>query len=120
MPALAAGIAAVVVFLVLRVKYGGLKGLYSKAIAKLLLPAYGALRSGVNPVTRCMPGSSCSVLCSVSRATYGDLKMIYEKDMEKFLNAGFIAFMIGHMFYIGAIYKFAGNWERAHGCPCRS
>ena len=31
--ALAAGIAAVVVFLVLRVKYGGLKGLYSKAIA---------------------------------------------------------------------------------------
>lgn len=31
--------------------------------------------------------------------------------MEKFLNAGFIAFMIGHVFYIGAIYKFAGNWS---------
>ncbi len=73
--ALAAGIAAVVVFLVLRVKYGGLKGLYSKGDSELLLPAYGALRSGGQRVTRCMPGSSCSVLCSVSRATYGDLKM---------------------------------------------
>lgn len=31
--------------------------------------------------------------------------------MEKFLNAGFMAFMIGHVFYIGAIYKFADNWS---------
>ena len=46
--ALAAGIAAVVVFLVLRVKYGGLKGLCSKAIA-FLFPAYGALRGSGQP-----------------------------------------------------------------------
>ena len=49
--ALAAGIAAVVVFLVLRVKYGGLKGLCSKAIA-ILFPAYGALRGGGQPGSR--------------------------------------------------------------------
>lgn len=46
--ALAAGIAAVAVFLVLRVKYGGLKGLYSKAIASFfLLTALSA--AAVNP-----------------------------------------------------------------------
>ena len=51
--------------------------------------------------------------CVSSYLNYTDPsgKWIYEKDMEKFLNAGFIAFMIGHVFYIGAIYKFAGNWS---------
>ena len=49
--ALAAGIAAVVVFLVLRVKYGGLKGLYSKAIASFffLLTALCAAADGLAP-----------------------------------------------------------------------
>lgn len=71
--ALAAGIAAVVVFLVLRVKYGGLKGLYSKAIASFFFLLTALSAAAVNPGTRCMPGSSCSVLCSVSRATYGSI-----------------------------------------------
>lgn len=47
--ALAAGIAAVVVFLVLRVKYGGLNGLYSKAIASFLFLLTALSAAAVNP-----------------------------------------------------------------------
>ena len=54
--ALAAGIAAVVFFLVLRVKYGELKGLYSKAI-ELLLSAHGALRGGDKSGSRGLCGA---------------------------------------------------------------
>ena len=110
--ALAAGIAAVVVFLVLRVKYGGLKGLYSKAIASFFFLLTALCAAAANP------GHGVYAVLIVFGLALGlsgdiwlDLKWIYEKDMEKFLNAGFIAFMIGHVFYIGAIYKFAGNWS---------
>ena len=47
--ALAAGIAAVVVFLVLRVKYGGLKGLYSKAIASFFFLLTALCAAAANP-----------------------------------------------------------------------
>lgn len=110
--ALAAGIAAVVVFLVLRVKCGGLKGLYSKAIASFFFLLTALCAAAANP------GHGVYAVLIVFGLVLGlsgdiwlDLKWIYEKDMEKFLNAGFIAFMIGHVFYIGAIYKFAGNWS---------
>lgn len=109
--ALAAGIAAVVVFLVLRVKYGGLNGLYSKAIASFLF-LLTALSAAVNPGHEVYAGLIVfGLVLGLSGDIWLDLKWIYEKDMEKFLNAGFIAFMIGHLFYIGAIYKFAGNWS---------
>ena len=47
--ALAAGIAAVVVFLVLRVKYGGIKGLYSKAIASFFFLLTALSAAAVTP-----------------------------------------------------------------------
>ena len=110
--ALAAGIAAVVVFLVLRVKYGGLKGLYSKAIASFLFLLTALSAAAVNPGHEVYAGLIVfGLVLGLSGDIWLDLKWIYEKDMEKFLNAGFIAFMIGHVFYIGAIYKFAGNWS---------
>ena len=110
--ALAAGIAAVVVFLVLRVKYGGLNGLYSKAIASFLFLLTALSAAAVNPGHEVYAGLIVfGLVLGLSGDIWLDLKWIYEKDMEKFLNAGFIAFMIGHVFYIGAIYKFAGNWS---------
>ena len=110
--ALAAGIAAVVVFLVLRVKYGGLKGLYSKAIASFFFLLTALSAAAVNPGHEVYAGLIVfGLVLGLSGDIWLDLKWIYEKDMEKFLNAGFIAFMIGHVFYIGAIYKFAGNWS---------
>lgn len=110
--ALAAGIAAVVVFLVLRVKYGGLKGLYSKAIAIFFFLLTALSAAAVNPGHEVYAGLIVfGLVLGLSGDIWLDLKWIYEKDMEKFLNAGFIAFMIGHVFYIGAIYKFAGNWS---------
>lgn len=110
--ALAAGIAAVVVFLVLRVKYGGLKGLYSKAIASFFFLLTALSAAAVNPGHEVYAGLIVfGLVLGLSGDIWLDLKWIYEKNMEKFLNAGFIAFMIGHVFYIGAIYKFAGNWS---------
>ena len=110
--ALAAGIAAVVVFLVLRVKCGGLKGLYSKAIASFFFLLTALSAAAVNPGHEVYAGLIVfGLVLGLSGDIWLDLKWIYEKDMEKFLNAGFIAFMIGHVFYIGAIYKFAGNWS---------
>ena len=110
--ALAAGMAAVAVFLVLRVKCGGFKGLFSKATASFffLLTAFCAAAAN--------PGHGVYAVLIVFGLALGlsgdiwlDLKWIYKADADKFLNAGFIAFMIGHLFYIGAIYKFAGNWS---------
>lgn len=110
--ALAAGIAAVVVFLVLRVKYGGLRGLYSKAIASFFFLLTALSAAAVNPGHEVYAGLIVfGLVLGLSGDIWLDLKWIYEKNMEKFLNAGFIAFMIGHVFYIGAIYKFAGNWS---------
>ena len=110
--ALAAGIAAVLVFLVLRVKYGGLKGLYSKAIASFFFLLTALSAAAVNPGHEVYAGLIVfGLVLGLSGDIWLDLKWIYEKDMEKFLNAGFMAFMIGHVFYIGAIYKFAGNWS---------
>lgn len=109
--ALAAGIAAVVVFLVLRVKCGGLKGLYSKAVASFFFLLTALAAAAVNPGNEVYAGLIVfGLVLGLSGDIWLDLKWIYEKDMEKFLNAGFIAFMIGHVFYIGAIYKFSGNW----------
>lgn len=110
--ALAAGIAAVVVFLVLRVKYGGLKGLYSKTIASFFFLLTALSAAAVNSGHEVYAGLIVfGLVLGLSGDIWLDLKWIYEKDMEKFLNAGFIAFIIGHVFYIGAIYKFAGNWS---------
>ena len=96
--ALAADIAAVVVFLVLRVKYGGLKGLYSKAIASFFFLLTALSAAAVNPGHEVYAGLIVfGLVLGLSGDIWLDLKWIYEKDMEKFLNPGFIAFMIGHV-----------------------
>lgn len=87
-------------------------GLYSKAIASFFFLLTALSAAAVNPGHEVYAGLIVfGLVLGLSGDIWLDLKWIYEKDMEKFLNAGFIAFMIGHLFYIGAIYKFAGNWS---------
>ena len=109
--ALAAGMAAVAVFLVLRVKCGGFKGLFSKATASFFFLLTALCAAAANP------GHGVYAVLIVFGLALGlsgdiwlDLKWIYKTDADKFLNAGFIAFMIGHLFYIGAVFASCGKW----------
>ncbi len=109
--ALAAGIVSTVVFIVLRVKYGGFKGLYSKAVASFFFLLTALAAANVNSGHGVFAGLIVFGLAlGLSGDIWLDLKWIYEKDMGSFLNAGFIAFLIGHIFYISAVYSFCDNW----------
>lgn len=102
---LALGIAATVVFLVLRVKKGGLPGLISKAVASVgfIATALAAIReNSTEPLL-----SMCVVLglvCGLLGDVWLDLKWIYPKDVKAYLYAGFVSFLVGHVFFNIGIY----------------
>jgi len=104
--ALSAGIAATLIFLLVRVKKGGVTGVITKAVASVLFIATACAAIAANPA-----GSGYGLLivvgltCGLLGDIWLDLKWVYHQDMETYLFAGFYSFLVGHLFFLVAIYS---------------
>ena len=105
--ALILGIAATVVFLVKRVKEGGVKAAMLKAFASTLFIATGVA------ATACVIGTdkfsfALFVIMGLVMGLMGDiwldLKWVYPEANDTYTFAGFGSFMIGHFFYIAGLF----------------
>lgn len=105
---LAIGVAATSVFLVLRVKKGGIAALYSKAVASCCFIATAIAATNRNRVflefgSLILAGLILGMLGDI----WLDLKWIYLQDKDSYLYAGFISFLLGHLCFITAIFRSA-------------
>ena len=98
------GIILTLGFLILRVKKGGFFGLFSKTVASVAfivtaITAADEKRSILEFSLFMIMGFMFGMLGDI----WLDLKWIYVEEKDYFLYAGFISFLIGHIFFISAI-----------------
>ncbi len=99
-----AGAVITSVFLILRVKKGGFFGLFSKTVASVSFVATAMtaayMKTSFYEFTSFMiMGFMFGLLGDI----WLDLKWMYLENKDSFLYAGFISFLIGHIFFISAI-----------------
>ena len=102
-------------FIVVRIKKGGVDGIVTKALASFGFVALGlflmATKAGQNDFSRY---SSIVILCGLICGLIGDvlldLKVVYPFHEDKYLTFGMLSFLFGHLFFIGSMSViFAGN-----------
>ena len=102
-------------FIVVRIKKGGVDGIVTKALASFGFVALGlflmATKAGQNDFSRY---SSIVILCGLVCGLIGDvlldLKVVYPFHEDKYLTFGMLSFLFGHLFFIGSMgVIFAGN-----------
>jgi hypothetical protein len=103
--ALVLGIAATILFLVVRVRRGGLPGLFAKAVASVLFiaTACAALAANMDQYRfglLMVMGLTGGLLGDI----WLDLKWVYVEDKDAYLYAGMYSFFTGHLFFITAIF----------------
>lgn len=102
--ALGAGVIVAAAFLFSRSKGASVKNLFFKMASSLcfILTAVCAvlLRPEASAFGALIILGGALGLCGDAAL---DLKFIYKKDSHRYLNAGFIFFLIGHVFYTGAV-----------------
>lgn len=100
------GILAIVVFLVLCVKRGGIAALYAKAVASLCFIATAVAATNEN---RSFLGfgsfMTIGLVCGLLGDVWLDLKWIYLQDKDSYLYSGFIFFLLGHICFITAVFN---------------
>ncbi len=100
------GVLATVVFLVLRVKRGGIAALYAKAVASLCFIATAIAATNEN---RLFLDFGSFMLFGLVFGLLGDvwldLKWIYLQDKDSYLYSGFIFFLLGHICFVTAVFK---------------
>ncbi len=100
------GILATVVFLVLRVRRGGIAALYAKAVASLCFIATAVVATNEN---RGFLGfgswMTIGLVCGLLGDVWLDLKWIYLQDKDSYLYSGFIFFLLGHICFITAVFS---------------
>lgn len=105
MAAFVAGMIATLIFLIVRVKKGGTPGLYTKSIASFFFIATALAATNHN---KTFIGFASLIILGLVLGMLGDiwldLKWIQLEKKDTYLYWGFISFLIGHLFYIGAIY----------------
>lgn len=110
-------------FIVVRVKKGGVDGIVTKALASFGFVALGlflmATKAGQNDFSRY---SSIVILCGLVCGLIGDvlldLKVVYPFHEDKYLTFGMLSFLFGHLFFIGSMgVIFAGNATKAITFP---
>lgn len=122
-PLLAIGIAVTIVFLILRIKKGGLTAAVAKTGASVLfvftalgafmdhMPLYGDPVIGINKVN---PWAMCYVaglVCAILGDLFLDLKYVYLEDSDKFSFLGFSSFIGTQVLY------FVGAFNCFRWCP---
>lgn len=100
------GILATVVFLVLRVKRGGIAALYAKAVASLCFIATAVAATNENRSFLSF-GSFMTIglVCGLLGDVWLDLKWIYLQDKDSYLYSGFIFFLLGHICFVTAVFN---------------
>ncbi|PKL35345.1 MAG: hypothetical protein CVV44_21280 [Spirochaetae bacterium HGW-Spirochaetae-1] len=104
--ALIPGIVAILFFLVVRVKRGGLPGTLAKSIPSFFFIVTACAALAANPDQYrygllIIPGLVCGLLGDI----WLDLKYAYPGDADIYLYAGFYSFFVGHIFFITAIFS---------------
>lgn len=116
-------LALVSLFIVVRIKKGGVDGIVTKALASFGFVALGlflmATKAGQNDFSRY---SSIVILCGLVCGLIGDvlldLKVVYPFHEDKYLTFGMLSFLFGHLFFIGSMSViFAGNATKAITFP---
>lgn len=101
---LAAGLVVSIAFLFSRAKGASVKNLFFKSASSLcylLTSVFAVIANPNNPVfgTFIIMGGALGLVGDIAL----DLKCIYHKDANDYLKAGFLFFLVGHIFYTSAI-----------------
>lgn len=100
------GILATAVFLVLRVKRGGIAALYAKAVASLGFIATAVAATYENSLFLDFGFLMCfGLVFGLLGDVWLDLKWIYLQDKDSYLYSGFIFFLLGHICFVTAVFK---------------
>ena len=100
------GIAVTALFLILRVKKGGFWGLFSKTMASVCFISTAlAAASQKTPYFSFTSLMIMGFIFGMLGDIWLDLKWMYTDDVKKFLYAGFISFLVGHLCFVTAIIR---------------
>lgn len=109
----ALGLISLIVFLVLRVRFGGLKGLVSKAVTSVLFIATALTACAAAPTLGVFP---CLVILGLVLGLLGDvwldLKWVYPSDSGPHTFTGFIFFALEHVCVILGLLLFFADFSR--------
>lgn len=105
-PMLILGILATVLFLIVRVREGGIKGLMTKAFASALFVS--AAIAAYFESSAADSRFPCLLIAGLVFGLLGDvwldLKWVYPRDNDIYTFAGFISFGIGHVLYLTGLF----------------
>lgn len=107
------GVAAVVFFLIIRIKVGGVKGMLAKILPSVCFVLIGVVGAMTN-TTGISIDFTVLILFGLVFGLIGDilldLKLAYPQDNDAYLFSGMAAFALGHISYLTAIYKTMGKF----------
>lgn len=108
--ALALGIVATIVFLVTRVRKGGIPGLITKTTASVFFILTAVFACVAKP--EAISGYGIYIVAGLIFGMLGDiwldLKWVYPNDNDIYTYAGMVSFGLGHVFFLYAIYSVSG------------
>lgn len=112
--AFAVGIVATLLFLVVRVKKGGIPGLFTKAAASFCFIATAVAAANKNSI---FLGFASFIIFGLIMGMLGDiwldLKWIHLDKKDSYLYSGFVSFLMGHIFYVSAIFFYSPWTEKS-------
>lgn len=97
-------VALATLFIIVRVKWGGLKGLITKTVASfgfVTSAILGLVMSDATELSKWAVGLiAVGLLCGMVGDIILDLKVVYPNNDNYYLNTGMGSFFLGHIFYI--------------------
>lgn len=108
------GVIALVLFLVLRDRKGSIEAMLLKTITSFLFisVAFTSFMINMNSsITHYFMLVMMGLICGLIGDIVLDMKIIYKESSSIYQHAGMVAFLIGHLFYLGALFVYYGfHW----------